>query len=190
MELFEKVLGVIEALIAFANLLVVIFVYNRDKKEKKNQEEEDRRERRNQEEDERKFRKEQERSEKREKWFDEVIIKRVTYAIDDFFNENNCQVETIVHELKTENAMEKNIEQFNQQFYKLKHIVRPALKTFDKKLDEEVNEILNEYCDLYTVQLESCFQRKIVVYKIKDAPDEYKYKILNLLYTYNVAGLG
>lgn len=160
----SAVIEAFEAFVAFANLLVVIYIFYCEKKDAENRAEINR----------------------KKEWFDAIVIERVIGELDDFFLFTNKQVINAKKNVKQKEILGECIDEFNARLYRVKHEILPAIKMFDKGMHKDVRILLEDFSSFYTENLESSFQKGYFGYQIEDKPDEYKYKIFTRLYTYEI----
>ncbi|WOO36007.1 hypothetical protein R2R35_19750 [Anaerocolumna sp. AGMB13020] len=174
-ENWEYISEIIQAIIGAGNIFVVWKIFRSENSERKKESSE----------------KEVADNNKRlvaskELWYSEIVIKRSVVAVEEFFDKNNKLISLTKTKLKEHSEYNKAIDEFYDDFYQVKHILLPATKVFNDDLSRSLGRIIQEYCDNFTVNIESSFNKKFIVSNLKNLPDTYKYKILQQLYQYDV----
>lgn len=155
-------ISVIEALIAFANLIVIIYFTGKERKENREREKEN-------------------HKEKRSEMIFDIAVKRLFDVTNKYFDE----VFRMVDEFSKKPTQErKNVDisplynQFQREESVFRHMILSVLQSLNEESERNVKEILDQFQDQMGSQFESKFWKKWETFR---CIDEARVKIMRTL---------
>lgn len=166
----SDIISVIEAIIAFANLVVIIYFTRKEQRESREREKESYRE-------------------KRSEMIFDIVIKRLFDVVNKYFDE----VLSMVDEFSKKPISEREkieisplYNQFQHEKNIIKHMILSVLKPLNEASERKVKEILEQYEDTMGKQLEDKFGNK---WEMIRCIDEARGKIMEVLLTIEIKSL-
>lgn len=161
--------GIIEAMAAIANLVLVVWIFFREKKDI----------------DKRELKRIEEVA--YDKWFDLLVRDRVVNAIEKYFQEIKTTVDEIVLSNKNSDAIicRMQIEPIKNSFNVCKRIVNPILLMFDDKLKSDIWEILQEGNDTILEQCEKYLSKIITLDTVYETIQNNESEIIKKIFDFD-----
>ena len=141
-EMFQNIVSVFEAVIAFANLIVIIYFTNKERKEKEEREREEE-QRKSQE------REEEKRQRRRETIYSKIVVGRLFEVVDRYFDDCVEMIEQIKKKSPSERM--EYIEELSDRFQTSKRVFKqtilPLVLSLNKEADQDIRKVLEEHED-------------------------------------------
>ncbi len=158
----SEIISVTEALIALANLIVIIYFTRKERKENRERERES-------------------HKEKRSEMIFDIVVKRLFDITNKYFDE----VFRMVDEFYKKPPQEKKnadisplYNQFQREESVFRHMILSVLQSLNEESERDVREILDQYQNLMGNQFESKFRNK---WETSRCIDESRVKVMKVL---------
>ena len=162
----KDTLDVIQALIALANVLIVVYIFRADRKY------EDAREQKHDKKD---------RLRRCESWYDNLVAQKAIDRIIMCFDEYN----RLLQQVRDEQIERMDaVQQLKTKLYSCKHAIVPNMQVFSDKLTQAVCSEMQECTESTMVYI---LNDEIDWYHLEQRIQQCKERVYTLIYTYDIA---